>query len=93
MARISKSAVSNIMKMRGAPPRVVSGLAFSLPTGIFLAGAAIKGVGKVMRDGTAITNPWFFKNIHSGYGKRGIDSDRLGADGLVNSLHSRRRKQ
>jgi len=94
MPRVSSNIISQISSMKkAAPPRGLSGLLFSVPTGLYLGQAALRGVGKIARDGTAITNPWFFKNTHSGYGKRGIDSDRLGADGLVQSMHSKRRSQ
>lgn len=70
----------------------VGDVAFAAPTVAYIGVAGIKGLGRIARDGTVITNPWFFSNKHSGYGKRGLDPDEAGNSGLVQGLHGRRRK-
>jgi hypothetical protein len=84
----------NIPTGAGAAPKMagVSNLIFSMPSALYFGMSAVKGVGKIFRDGTTLTNPMYFRNVHSGYGKRGLDGDNLGADGLVQGLHNKRRK-
>ena len=42
--------------------------------------------------GTSFTNPMFNNVTGQAYGKRGIDANNLNTNGLVQSLHSNRRR-
>lgn len=91
-----RPSMSVLGQLRGMGPGIKSGAGSAIvspPTFAFLGVSAIKGLGRVARDGTVITNPWFFRSAHSGYGKRGIDANNLGADGLTLGLHNKRRKR
>ena len=80
-------------KKGAAPARGgMSQLMFNIPNALYLGMAGAKSFGRSLRDGTTISNPMYFRNIHSGYGKRGLDGDNLGTDGLVGGLHNKRRK-
>jgi len=90
--RPSMNIFGQLRNMNPTPAKSkLANIALAPPTVAFMGIAAIKGLGRVARDGTVITNSWFYRNAHSGYGKRGIDSNNHGADGLVSALHNKRR--
>jgi len=74
----------------GKGPRI-GGVAFSPPSMLFVGSGLVKGAKNWITEGTLLTNPLFYGNAHSGYGKRGMDADRMGAGGLVQGLHNKRR--
>jgi hypothetical protein len=97
MPKLSANIMANLRGVgrggAGAAPAAggFTSLMFSMPTAAYLGVGLAKKAGRTLKDGTSITNPLFFKNTHEGYGKRGLDANNHGTDGLVQSLHGRRR--
>lgn len=57
------------------------------------AGVGLAKTGmNVLQHGTQLTNPMFSNVTGQSYGKRGIDANNLNTKGLVQSLHSNRRR-
>lgn len=90
-----RAAKGVLSQLKGMNSKVggITNMALAPPSLAFMGVAATKGVGKLAKDGTVLTNPWFYRNQHSGYGKRGIDSNTGGADGLVSGLYNKRRRK
>jgi len=97
-------AFSGISKAAGGVSNATAGLMNRAP-GVFgsigMFGSSV-GIGAMMtgkktldmmQQGTAISTPLTQpKGTTKAYGKRGIDANRLNTDGLVQNLHSNRRK-
>lgn len=91
MIQPSASALMQLKGMSTGAKMGFGDIAFAPPTVAYIGVSAIKGLGRIARDGTVITNPFYFSNKNSGYGKRGIDAEAQGAGGLVQGLYKRRR--
>ena len=93
MATALASSGSILKGLRTAKGPKFGSIAFSTPSLFFVGMGAAKGISKGLTEGTLVTNPLFYSNTHSGYGKRGIDADKMGAGGLVQGLHNKRRNR
>lgn len=94
MIRPDASALSQLRMMSNKTAKMgPAGLLFAPATVSYIGVGALKGLGRIARDGTVLTNPFYFSNRHSGYGKRGLDPEEVGSDGLVQGMHNKRRKR
>ena len=60
-----------------------------------LGGIGLYGTRKminILERGTSFTNPMFNNITGQAFGKRGIDANNLNTNGLVQNLHSNRRR-
>ena len=83
--------------VRGATAGAIGGGATAVGvgmgmTGLVMGGMAVKKGMSMLERGTAFTNPMFNNATGQAYGKRGIDANNLNTNGLVQSLHSNRRR-
>ena len=60
--------------------------------GLSLVSGGVEALGKAAIQGTQFTHPVGYGVKTHGYGKRGIDANNLNTQGLVQGLHSSRRK-
>ncbi len=59
---------------------------------IGIAGYGARGAFNALQRGTSFTNPIFNNVTGQAYGKRGMDANNLNTNGLVQKMHSNRRK-
>ena len=68
---------------------VAMGGAVGITPGTAVGATVASGI--MPRAAKGAVNNVFYNNEQHGYGKRGMDSDRLSTSGLVQGLHNRRR--